>query len=308
MQYLKFLPISLLFITIISGCGEKEPEDSTAVKPGSFQDLTGDQPGGAPSVGVGQEVAPIKLSPEDQEKAKLAPEGMAFIKGGCFTMGNNFAQEDEYPEHEVCVDDFYLDKMEVTQERWEKLIGYNPSKHIGKDLPVEQVNYYDAKKFVEKSGGACRLPTEAEWEYAVRGGIESRYYWGNMMNGEYAWYEDNSEGTAHPVGQKKPNQYGLHDMMGNVWEWTDDWYHEIYDGEEKQNPKGPANGEFKVVRGGAFDSSGGALRATNRTWLHPKNRVYPKITSYGQIINEIYNFVGFRCAKSITPKTPPTKN
>ncbi len=248
-----------------------------------------------------EKVVPVTLSPEDQAKAKLAPEGMVFIKGGCFIMGNDYAQEDEKPEHEVCVDDFFMDKHEVTQAKWEQVTGYNPSKIIGPDLPLEQVNYIDIQEYLEKA--ECRLPTEAEWEYAARGGADARYYWGNMMDESYAWYEDNSKKTTHPVGQKLPNQYGLYDMMGNVWEWVNDWYEPYYQIRDKKNPKGPETGEYRVIRGGAFDSSAGALRITNRIWLHPKNRVFPKVTTYGQIINEIYNYIGFRCAKSIPATT-----
>ena len=100
-----------------------------------------------------QGIVPIKISPEDQKKADKAPEGMVFIKGGCFVMGNDYTQEDEKPEHKVCLSDFYMDKFEVTQARWEKLMGFNPSKFSGADLPVEQVNYENVQKFIKKSGG-----------------------------------------------------------------------------------------------------------------------------------------------------------
>jgi sulfatase modifying factor 1 len=245
-------------------------------------------------------VIPVKLSPEDQKLADMAPEGMVFIKGGCFTMGNDATQADEKPEHEVCLSNFYLGKYEVTQAEWKKVIGFSPAKFMDDSYPVEQINFFDVQKYVEKSNGACRLPTEAEWEYAAKGEANARYYWGNMMDGTYAWFEDNSKRTTHPVGKKLPNQYGLYDMKGNVWEWVSDWYEPLYSDEVKDNPTGPAEGEYKVIRGGAFDSSAGALRITNRTWLHPKNRVYSKVTTYGGIINEIYNYVGFRCAKSIS--------
>ncbi|MBT5471070.1 MAG: SUMF1/EgtB/PvdO family nonheme iron enzyme [Nitrospina sp.] len=247
-----------------------------------------------------QRVVPVKISPEDQEKANNAPEGMVFITGGCFVMGNDYTQEDEKPEHEVCVSDFYMDKFEVTQARWEKVMGNNPSKFIGADLPVEQVNHQDVQRFIKKSEGACRLPTEAEWEYATRGGATTRYFWGNMVNEEYTWYEENSNETTHPVGSKGPNQYGLYDTMGNVWEWVNDWYEPYYKIRTKDNPMGPESGQSKIVRGGSFDSSAGALRITNRVWLHPKNKVFPKVTTYGQIMNEVYNYIGFRCAKSIS--------
>ena len=244
---------------------------------------------------------PVAITPEDKQIADNSPEGMVFIKGGCFILGNNFAQVDEAPEHEVCVDDFYLDIYEVTQSRWEKVMGFNPSKFIGPDRPVEQVTFYDVQEFAETSEGRCRIPTEAEWEYAARGHADSRYYWGNMMNGEYAWFEDNSNGQTHPVGQKKSNQFGVYDIMGNVWEWVSDWYDAAYPRGKQINPTGVTKGNYKVVRGGAFDSSAGGLRITNRTWLHPKNKVFPKVTTYGQVINEIYNFVGFRCAQSVKP-------
>ena len=247
-----------------------------------------------------QGVIPIKINLEDQKIADKAPEGMVFIKGGCFVMGNDYTQEDEKPEHKVCLSDFYMDKFEVTQARWENLMGYNPSKFSGADLPVEQVNYENVQKFIQKSEGNCRLPTEAEWEYSARGGAQTRYFWGNMVNEKYTWYEENSKQSTQVVGSKLPNQYGLYDMMGNVWEWVDDWYEPYYHIRTQNNPTGPKMGESKIVRGGSFDSSAGALRITNRVWLHPKNKVFPKVTTYGQIMNEVYNYIGFRCAKSIS--------
>lgn len=248
------------------------------------------------------EVKPIPIASEDQEVASKAPEGMVFIKGGCFLMGNDFAQVDERPAHEVCIDDFYMDKTEVTQKRWELVMKFNPSKFIAENNPVEQVNYFDIQKFIKKAGGDCRLPTEAEWEYAAGIGIQANYFWGNIMDGEFAWYLDNSEKKPHPVGQKISNQFGLHDMLGNVWEWVEDWFEFPYGARQKNNPKGAPSGEYKVIRGGSFDSSAGALRLTNRTWIHPKNRVFAKVATYGGSVDQIFNYLGFRCAKSI-PKS-----
>ncbi|MBT3922244.1 MAG: formylglycine-generating enzyme family protein [Nitrospina sp.] len=290
-----FFIASIIFL--LSSCSEKAEEQTGEEIHPSFSELP--EVTEESSSNLNKRVVPIQYSPEDQVKASKAPEGMVFIKGGCFIMGNDYAQEDEKPEHEVCVDDFYLGKYEVTQARWEKVMGFNPSKFSGADLPVEQVNYLNVQKFIQKSEGACRLPTEAEWEYAARGGATTRYYWGNMVHGDYTWYEENSEETTHPVGSKAPNQYGVYDLMGNVWEWVDDWYEPYYKIRSKNNPLGPETGESKVVRGGSFDSSAGALRITNRVWLHPENKVFPKVTTYGQIMNEIFNYIGFRCAKSI---------
>ena len=289
------LIVSAIFL--FSSCSEKSEEQTGQDIHPSFSELP--EISEESSSTSDQRVVPVQLSPEDQAKANKAPEGMVFIKGGCFIMGNDYAQEDEKPEHEICVDDFYLDKYEVTQARWEKLMGFNPSKFSGADLPVEQVNFVNVQKFIKKSAGACRLPTEAEWEYAARGGATTRYYWGNMVHGDYTWYEENSEEKTHPVGSKAPNQYGVYDMMGSVWEWVNDWYEPYYKIRSKNNPQGPKTGESKVVRGGSFDSSAGALRITNRIWLHPENKVFPKVTTYGQIMNEIFNYIGFRCAKSI---------
>jgi len=307
MRFLIFF-IFGLFLNFGVGCSGNDGQDESskgAKTPASEMDASGQD--SDDSTAKPPKVVPFTLSPEDQEKAGQAPDGMVFIKGGCFIMGNDYAQEDEKPEHEVCLDDFYMDKYEVTQARWEKRLGFNPSKIIGPELPVEQVNFFEAQEFLAKSNGQCRLPTEAEWEYAAKGGADTRYFWGNMMDEAYAWYKDGSAETTHPVGQKQPNQYGLYDMMGNVWEWTNDWYEPYYQIRGKNNTKGPQTGEFKVIRGGAFDSSAGALRITNRIWLHPKNRVFLKVTTYGQAINEVYNYIGFRCAQSLPVQPKATK-
>ena len=289
MNNLKLFLYSILF-TLVLGCSSEQAIESKSAQEEVF-DLNDSQ--------ESFKFEPVPINPEDKVIADKAPEGMVFIKGGCFILGNNFAQVDEAPEHEVCVDDFYLDMYEVTQSRWEKIMGFNPSKFIGPDRPVEQVTFYDVQEFAETSEGKCRIPTEAEWEYAARGHADSRYFWGNMMNGEYAWFEDNSNGQTHPVGQKKSNQFGVYDIMGNVWEWVSDWYDAAYPRGKQINPTGVIKGNYKVVRGGAFDSSAGGLRITNRTWLHPKNKIFPKVTTYGQVMNEIYNYVGFRCAQSV---------
>jgi len=285
MRFFNFF-ITISVISLLCACSEKaEDQASQEIHP-SFSELPEVSEDSSPV--SNQRVVPVQLSPEDQAKASKAPEGMVFIKGGCFIMGNDYTQEDEKPEHEVCVDDFYLDKYEMTQAHWEKVMGFMPSKFSGADLPVEQVNFLNVQKFIEKSEGSChRLPSEAEWEYAARGGVTTRYYWGNMVHGDYTWFEDNSEKTTHPVGGKAPNQYGLYDMMGNVWEWVNDWYGRDYYAESpSDNPTGPDSGSpapdgntYHVVRGGNwYNGEWGHSRVSNRNLAHyrgPEDSSHP---------------------------------
>ena len=155
----------VLLIFGFCGCSDNKPEDTSKVE----ESLS--PPSKSTSSAI--EVNPLPVSPEDQAKANQTPDGMAFIKGGCFLMGNDYAQVDERPAHEVCIEDFYMGKTEVTQKRWQSEMGFNPSKFINENNPVEQVNFYDIQQFIKKSSGACRLPTEAEWEYAVGIGIQA---------------------------------------------------------------------------------------------------------------------------------------
>ena len=202
-----------------------------------------------------------------------------FIKGGCFEMGDTFGDgnRDEKPVHEVCVDDFYLGKYEITQRQWEKVMGRIPSFFRGKDNPVEMVTWNDAQRFIERLNSQSirkyRLPTEAEWEYAARSGGKREKYSGTSLEGElgqYAWYYATPGNQTHPVGQKKPNGLGLYDMSGNVWEWCADWYDaHYYQKSPKDNPRGPVNGEFRVLRGGSWYSLPRYVRAASRIWYGP---------------------------------------
>ena len=201
-----------------------------------------------------------------------------FVKGGCFQMGDTFGDgdADEKPVHEVCVDDFYIGKYEVTQGQWQAIMDENPSynKNCGDNCPVENMSWNDVQEFIyrlnQKTGQTYRLPTEAEWEYAVRAGSTTRYYWGNRMDGDYAWYLENSGNKTHPVGQKKPNNLGIYDMSGNVWEWVSDWYDEsYYKKSPRDNPQGPASGTAHVLRGGYSERYGDALRCARRSWGFP---------------------------------------
>jgi formylglycine-generating enzyme required for sulfatase activity len=202
------------------------------------------------------------------------------IPAGQFQMGSKVA-EDETP-HTVHLSAFTIDKFEVTQEQFEKVMGNNPSDFHGKNLPVEQVTWYEARDYCKAVGK--RLPTEAEWEKAARAGTHSVYTWGDAMDGDYAWYWDNSKRTTHPVGSRKPNAFDLHDMSGNVWEWVADYYDDgYYQSSPKQNPAGPFTSKYRVIRGGSWRDLPDFLRTTRRNYDLPAGR---------------FNHIGFRCAKS----------
>ncbi len=205
------------------------------------------------------------------ESAFPVPE-MVHVEGGTFTMGCTPEQyavhvcnSDEYPRHQVRVSSFEIGKYEVTQELWEAVMGENPSHFKGcAQCPVEQVSWNDVQAFLEKlnelTGEKYRLPTEAEWEYAARGGQQNR---GSVYAGG-GWLPSNSGDKTHPVGQKRPNELGLYDMSGNVAEWVQDWYGK-YLSSPATDPQGPSSGTRRVTRGGFasgpyFDSVGGVTR------------------------------------------------
>lgn len=166
---------------------------------------------------------------------------------------------DERPSHTVILDDFYIGTTEVTQELWQAVMGKNPSKNKDTSLPVTDVTWNDCQKFIKKLnkilGLSFRLPTEAEWEYAARGGNHSKNYIfsGGDILGDVAWCYGNSQHRLHSVGMKSPNELNIYDMTGNVREWCNDWYDTYYyRNSAERNPKGPDSGDYKVVRGGDY--------------------------------------------------------
>jgi formylglycine-generating enzyme required for sulfatase activity len=217
---------------------------------------------------------------------------MVFVKGGTFTMGCTSEQsdcdDDEKPAHQVTVSDFRMGKYEVTQKQWTEIIGSNPSSFKNcEDCPVENVSWNDVQEFIKqlnrKTGKNYRLPTEAEWEYAARGGstgststssATATKYAGSNSIDEVAWYDNNSGSKTHPVGQKKPNELGLYDMTGNVWEWCSDWYgSDYYKNSPRNNPQGSASGSNRVLRGGSWSSGARYCRVALRNYGHPVDRV-----------------------------------
>jgi formylglycine-generating enzyme required for sulfatase activity len=217
---------------------------------------------------------------------------MARIPAGEFLMGSRGGGSEEGPAHRVSVDAFLMDKYEVTQAEFERLGLPCPSHFKGPTLPAEQVTWAQAAFYCntrskdeglqpcyDEATGACdflangyRLPTEAEWEYACRAGTDSDYSFGSESRnlGAYAWFADNAAKTTHPVGQRKPNAWGLYDMHGNVAEWCNDVYdREYYKNSPPANPHGPADGKEYVLRGGAWKSNAEGLRSSARLGENP---------------------------------------
>ncbi|MDD4748208.1 MAG: SUMF1/EgtB/PvdO family nonheme iron enzyme, partial [Salinivirgaceae bacterium] len=212
---------------------------------------------------------------------------MIAVRGGTFQMGDTFGDvgSDEKPVHSVTVSDFYMGKYEVTQAQWRAIMGNNPSKFSGCDnCPVEQVSWNDVQEFIKKlnakTGKKYRLPTEAEWEYAAKGGVEThgrashRYAGSNTLN-DVAWNTNNSNSKTHPVGGKKPNELGIYDMSGNVWEWCNDWYDKNYYGSSPfNNPQGPSSGSYRVFRGGSWYGNASICRVAFRSFSTPDSGSY----------------------------------
>ena len=207
--------------------------------------------------------------------------GCSPVDAGCYL--------EEKPAHRVVITrPFEIGKYQVTQAVYEAVMAAKPSHLEGPNLPVEGVSWDDAQKFCEalngkRDGYRYRLPTEAEWEYAARAGDNSCRY-GPLL--EVAWLSENSGGTTHSVGEKKPNRFGLYDTLGNVWEWVQDWYDPNYYGRSPESdPKGPGIGEYRVARGGSWRGVvRGLARVSSRYILKPSVRS---------------NVVGFRCAREV---------
>ena len=200
---------------------------------------------------------------------------MLRVQGGTFQMGatseqDDYAYDDEYPVHSVTLSDYYIGQIQVTQELWKALMGSNPSHFKGNNQrPVENVSWNDCQKFIKKLNRLTeknfRLPTEAEWEYAARGGNKSKgykYSGSNDVNA-VACYGDNSGNKTHTVAQTQANELGLYDMSGNVWEWCQDWYDDYWS-HSQNNPKGANTGSSRVMRGGSWINDACCMRVSLR--------------------------------------------
>lgn len=236
-----------------------------------------------------------KVKTIEQLVSELA-QNMVYVEGGTFMMGTNYddndyfeIKADETPAHEVTLSSYYICKYEVTQELWQAVMGDNPSKFKGARLPVEHMRWEVCQEFITRlnslTGETYRLPTEAEWEFAARGGNKSKgfKFAGSNTLSEVAWYDDNSGNKTHNVGTKKPNELGLYDMSGNAREWCNDLYGETYYNHSKGavNPQGPSRGALHVYRGGDYFLPSKYSRVTNRNY---------------QMISEGYG-LGLRLAK-----------
>ena len=230
--------------------------------------------------------AVTKPKPAAKPKAKPAPRrnssttglsaelnklinNMVYVSGVTFIMGGDDSS-DQMPTHSVTLSSYYICKYEVTQALWRAVMGSNPSNFKGNNLPVENVSWYDCQTFIKRlnsyTGRDFRLPTEAEWEFAARGGNYSRHYKYSGSNhiDDVAWYIDNSNKRPHPVGTKQANELGLYDMSGNVGEWCSDW-DGSYSSYSQTNPTGPNSGSSRVNRGGFWRYNARYCRTPERS-------------------------------------------
>jgi formylglycine-generating enzyme required for sulfatase activity len=238
---------------------------------------------------------------------------MVLVPGGWFDMGDDRGNADEGPVHRVWVDTFLMDKYEVTQEQFRQLQVSDPSRFQGEGRPVEQQTWIDAIRFCNErsyeegldlcydeetlecdfDASGYRLPTEAEWEYAARAGTQTPYFFGSDPGrlGSYAWTEQNANGSTHEVGTRRPNPWGLYDLYGNVAEWVHDYYGEgYYQTSPERNPRGPADGEFRVLRGGGWSDGLETIRSSYRD--------FSASVDDGCLVSDA---VGFRCVRRPLP-------
>ena len=216
----------------------------------------------------------------NKERIEKLLQNFVTVDGGTFTMGSIDSIQDDEVQHTVYVSTFQIQTTEVTQELYELVMLANPSENKAwKDMPVTNVSWQDCQSFIKKlneiTDKEYRLPTEAEWEYAARGGAKSQgyLYSGSNNLGEVGWFNDNSGEAIHVVAEKRFNELGLYDMSGNVWEWCSDWYGPYrLDAKGSDNPKGPDNGQLRAMRGGSWNNNVLGCRTAHRVGRDPDTR------------------------------------
>lgn len=295
--------VLLLSAALASGCGPGNPPPGGAAAGTSAAPAAAGGGAAAPNAESG---APVQGAAASAEAAspKMIP-----IRGGRFIMGD--PDEVDATPHEVTVGPYYMDLTLVTQAEYQSLMGDNPSRWKSERNPVEQVRWSDAVRFCNRrserdklqpcydlntwkcdfKAPGYRLPTEAEWEFACRGGTTTAYFFGDQPArlGTYAWFDKNSGGKPHPVGQKQPNPLGLLDITGNVWHWCNDFYKvDYYSESPADNPRGPESGANKVVRGGAWRFGPESCRSGYR---------YNESPGYADVCFG-YDIYGFRCVRN----------
>ncbi|MBP7868287.1 MAG: SUMF1/EgtB/PvdO family nonheme iron enzyme, partial [Acidobacteria bacterium] len=233
--------------------------------------------GKSPEPTPGPEKPASPETPGPEKTASFTEQmGMKFVKvaAGKFKMGSDTGKDDEKPAHDVTISrDLFVSTTEVTEKQWRTVLGEGPATARGDEYPVE-VSWEDAQRFLkalgEKTGKTFRLPTEAEWEYACRAGESGDYYWGGAFSPDHCWFNGNSGGKPQPVGGRKPNAWGLFDMAGNVYEWCQDWKSDdFYAKSPPADPKGPDSGEYRILRGGSWDSAEDECRSAYRAFMKP---------------------------------------
>lgn len=268
----------MVLVTLVAAAAARAdtPAPAARVPPGFRAVATGAEPSAI--AGWAREI--------EQEATGLR---LVFVPAGTFRMGSPPTEkartDDEIPHEVVLTRPFYLGACEVSQAEWATLMGGNPAFFKGDDRrPVECVSWNDCQEFLRKAGGGLRLPTEAEWEYASRAGSTQRFCFGDdeTQLPQYAWF---NTGGTHPVGTKKPNSWGLHDMHGNVYEWCADRFGP-YAADRVTDPTGPAEGDLRALRGGCYRYSPRKCRSAYRG---------------GGPVDRGFNNLGFRVALTVTP-------